>query len=160
VNPQTPPQTSTSLRIVRRFKVAPDVVFDTFTQPELMRVWWTEDTRFEVSLRVGGHWTITREDGDTTYTMTGVYLEVKRPHRLRYTIAMPQFSPNSDTITIDIAADARGGCEMIFVQSGLDIAEELKGLSPGSVSESETGWQQGFDLMAAAWDRLGLSLRK
>lgn len=160
MNNQTPPQTSTSLRIVRRFNVAPDVVFDTFTQPELMCVWWTQDTHFEVSLRVGGHWTITRQEGDTTYTMTGVYLEVKRPHRLRYTISMPQFSPNSDTITIDLAGDARGGCEMIFVQSGVDIAEELKAIPAGSVSESETGWQQGFDLMAAAWDRLGLSAQR
>jgi hypothetical protein len=24
-------------------------------------------------------------------------------------------------------------------------------LQPGAVSESEKGWQQGFDLMAAAW---------
>lgn len=66
---------------------------------------------------------------------------------------MPQFSPNSDTISIDITPEGKGGCEVIFVQSGPDIAEELKELSDGSVSESEKGWQQGFDLMAEAWEK-------
>lgn len=141
------------LKIVRRFQVAPEAVFDAFTKPESMRVWWTNDTTFDIDLRVGGSWTITRKEGDVTYTMTGEYLEIEQPHRLRYTIGMPQFSPNSDTIAIDITPDGKGGCEMTFVQSGNDIATELKELPPGGVSESEKGWQQGFDLMEAAWKK-------
>lgn len=142
---------SPSLEIVRKFNVAPEVVFDAFTKPEAMRVWWTYDTEFDIDLRVGGQWTITREEGDMTLTMTGEYLEVDRPHRLKHTIAMPQFSPNSDTVSIDITPDGKGGCEVTFIQSGPDIAVELKALSPGEASESEKGWHQGFDLMAAAW---------
>lgn len=140
------------LQIVRKFDVAPEVVFNAFTKPEAMRVWWTDDTTFDIDLRVGGRWTIVREEGDITYTMTGEYLEVDQPHRLKHTIAMAQFSPNSDVITIDITLDGKGGCEVTFVQSGPDIAEELKALSPGEVSESEKGWLEGFDLMAAAWE--------
>lgn len=140
-----------SLRILRKFDVAPEVVFDTFTKPGSMRVWWTDQTTFDIDLRVGGQWKIDRKEGEETYTMTGEYLEIERPHRLRYTIAMPQFSPNSDTVTIDITPDGKGGCKMIFVQSGRDIAAELQELPPGEVSESEKGWEQGFDLMEAAW---------
>lgn len=142
---------SRSLKIVRSFNVAPEVVFDAFTKPEAMRVWWTNDTEFDIDLRVGGRWTITRTEGDTTLTMTGEYLEAERPHRLRYTIAMPQFSPNSDIVTIDMVSDGKGGCVVTFVQSGKDIAAELDELPEGSISESEKGWQQGFDLMEAAW---------
>jgi uncharacterized protein YndB with AHSA1/START domain len=156
-NSQNSQPNQTSLRIVRKFDVAPEVVFDTFTKPEAMRVWWTDQTTFDIDLRVGGHWTIVRQEGDVTYTMIGEYLEVERPHRLRYTIAMPQFSPNRDTITIDISADGEGGSQVTFVQSGPDIAEELDALPPGTISESEKGWQQGFDLMAAAWSKQGLS---
>lgn len=140
-----------SLRIVRRFDVEPGVVFDAFTKPESMRVWWTDDTTFDIDLRVGGSWTIVREEGGVTYTMTGEYLEVERPRRLSHTIAMPQFSPNSDTVTIDITPNGKGGCEVVFVQSGPDIAEELRALPAGDTSASEEGWQQGFDLMADAW---------
>ncbi|HLR31114.1 MAG TPA: SRPBCC domain-containing protein [Fodinibius sp.] len=142
-----------SLRIVRRFNVAPEVVFDAFTKPEAMRVWWTDNTTFDIDLRVGGRWTITRKDGDVTYTMTGEYQEVEPPHRLRHTIAMPEFSPNSDTITLNITAEGESGCQLIFVQSGKDIAAELEKLPPEGISESEKGWQQGFDLMAEAWKK-------
>jgi uncharacterized protein YndB with AHSA1/START domain len=140
-----------SLRIVRKFKVAPEVVFDTFTKPDSMRVWWTDQTTFDIDLRVGGRWTIIREEGDETYTMTGEYLEVQRPHRLRYTIAMPQFSPNSDTITITIEDRDATGCIVIFEQAGPDIAQELQEVQAGKISASEEGWQQGFDLMEAHW---------
>lgn len=140
-----------TLHIVRRFNVAPEIVFDAFTDPQAMRVWWTDDTTFDMDLRVGGRWTITREEDGVTQTMTGEYLEVERPHRLRHTISMPQFSPNSDIVTIDIKPFGNRGCEVIFVQSGQDIAAELQALPPGTVSESEKGWQQGFDLMEVAW---------
>lgn len=142
-----------SLRIVRHFNVASEVVFDAFTKPETMRIWWTDDTTFDIDLRVGGRWTIIRKEGNSTYTMTGEYLEVERPHRLRFTISMPQFSPNSDIVTIEIIPDGEGGCEMIFVQNGKDIAAELQELPLGDVSESEKGWQQGFDLMKEAWEK-------
>src|SRR5690606_9314152 len=79
------------LHIVRRFNVEPEMVFDAFTKPEAMRIWWTDDTTFDIDLRVGGRWTITRKEGEVTYTMTGEYLEVERPYRLCYTITMPQF---------------------------------------------------------------------
>lgn len=141
-----------SLKIVRRFNVAPKVVFDALTKPEAMRVWWTDDTTFDIDLRVGGTWTITRTEGDMTFMMTGEYLEVNRPQKLQYTISMPQYSPNSDTVSVDIASDEKGGCEVTFVQSGPDIAEELKALPEGEVSQSEQGWQQGFDLMEEAWE--------
>ncbi|MEX0723548.1 MAG: SRPBCC domain-containing protein [Gracilimonas sp.] len=141
----------TDLKIVRLFNVAPKIVFDAFTKPEAMRVWWTDDTEFDMDLRVGGTWTITREEDGTTFTMTGKYLEVDRPHRLKYTISMPQFSPNSDIVSVDIEAKDKDGCKVTFIQSGPDITEELKALPEGEISQSEQGWQQGFDLMEKAW---------
>ena len=139
-----------SLKIVRQFDVGPEVVFDTFTKPELMRVWWTDQTTFDIDLRVGGCWTIIRREEDTEYIATGEYLEIEQPHRLQYTYAMPQFSPNSDTIAIMIIPE-QTGCVVTFVQSGEDIASELQTLLPGTASASEEGWQQAFDLMATAW---------
>ena len=140
-----------SLIIERRFDVAPDVVFDAFTIPDAMRVWWTDDTEFDIDLRPGGRWSISREEDGAKLTMTGEYLELDRPHRLRQTIGMPEFSPNFDVVTIDIAADADGGCTVRFEQIGPEIAAELAAHDGESPLESEEGWQQGFDLMEAAW---------
>lgn len=141
------------LRIVRQFNVVPEVVFDALTKPEAMRVWWTDETEFDIDLRVGGTWTITRTDGDMTFMMTGEYLKVNRPSSLKYTISMPQYSPNSDTVSVDIVPNGNGGCEVTFVQSGPDIAEGLKALPNGEISQSEEGWQQGFDMMEEAWQK-------
>lgn len=139
------------LRFERRFDVKPDQVFDMLTDPAQMQAWWGENVEFYIDLRVGGEWTIVRKEGDEVYTATGEYLDVQRPSRLKYTYSMPQFSPNTDTITIDI--EEKDGFSVVsFEQSGIDIAEELKALSPGETSASEAGWQQGFDLMAVAWE--------
>jgi len=146
------PDKSQSLRIVRQFNVAPEFVFDVFTKPEAMRVWWTEETTFDIDLRVGGQWAIIRKEAETVYTATGEYLEIENPHRLKYTYGMPQFSQNSDTISIDIAADGKSGCVVTFVVTGQDITSELRELQDGDISHSEKGWQQGFDLMAEAWE--------
>jgi uncharacterized protein YndB with AHSA1/START domain len=142
---------SQNIRLVNRFTVPPETVFDAFTRPDAMRAWWTDDTVFEIDLREGGAWTITREEDGQTLVLTGEYLEVDRPRRLRYTIAMPAFSPNQDEVTIDIAEE-EGGCVVTFEQSGPDIAAELEALAPGEESPSAIGWQQGFDLLAEAWN--------
>ncbi len=140
------------LRIVRRFGVPPDVVFDVLTNPDSMPIWWGENTIFDIDLRVGDRRRIVRTEGKTTYTATGEYLEVDKPHRLTYTFAMPQFSPNSDTISVEITPE-ESGCVVTFSQTGEDIASELRELAPGTTSASEAGWQQGFDLMEAAWKK-------
>ncbi len=149
---RTPANGEPSLRIVRSFDVPPEIVFDVFTDPDEMPVWWGPGVTFEIDLRVGGRWKIIREAGDTTYTATGVYQVVERPFRLEYTYAMPQFSPNSDLISIEITSDANGS-QLTFVQSGVDIAQELRQTPEGEMSASESGWRLGFDLMAAAWAR-------
>lgn len=140
------------LKIVRNFSATPEAVFDVFTKPEAMRVWWTDQTTFDIDLRVGGRWTIVRKEGDTTYTATGEYMEVERPHRLKYTYAMPQFSPNSDVISIEIESDGKGGSIMTYIHEGTDIAEELASVKAGAMSESEKGWRQGFDLMEVSFN--------
>jgi uncharacterized protein YndB with AHSA1/START domain len=140
------------LRIERRFDVPPETAFDTFTIQDQMRVWWGKAVEFDIDLQVGGHWTIVRWEDGTKYLATGTYLEVERPTRLRYTFSMPQFSPDSDMITIRIEDDDQG-CSVTFEQTGNGIAKELRELPPGDTSPSEAGWQQGFDLMVAAWSK-------
>ena len=138
------------LHIERRFDVSPEIVFDVLTVPEKMQIWWGDNAEFEIDLKAGGHWKITRDEGHEKYVAEGQYLAVERPSSLEYTYGMPQFSPNTDIIKIKIENDPEG-CLLTFEQHGEDIASELNNLSPGEISESETGWQQGFDLMAAAW---------
>lgn len=140
-----------NLKIVRNFDVEPEKVYSAFTNPKDMIVWWTPDTEFDIDLRVGGQYAITRKEGETTYVMSGKYLEVEQPSKLKYTCAMLDFSPIIDTLTIEILPDGKGGSRLTFIQEGEGIRKELKRLPEGTISESEKGWNQGFDLMAQSW---------
>lgn len=139
------------LKIERHFDVEPEKVYRAFTNPKDMVVWWTPDTKFDIDLRVGGQYIITREEDGNKFVMTGKYLEVERPHKLKYTCGMPDFSTIMDTIMVEIQADAKGGSQLTFIQVGAGIDEELKQLSEGTVSETEKGWNYGFDLMEKSW---------
>lgn len=140
------------LRVTRRFAAPPQAVFDAWTKPEMIQHWLftapTTNTVLDIDARVGGTWTIgDRRDG-VDYTATGEYLEVERPHRLVFTFAMPQFSPNTDRITVQIEADGSGAI-MTFTQEGIDIAAELRQADPDPADSSEQGWSQMFELLAA-----------
>ncbi len=82
-------------------------------------------------------------------TASGEYLEIEQPRRLVYTFAMLQFSPNSDTITLEIEPEGNSSV-ITFTQAGVDIANELREIPPGQKGASEQGWNQGFDSLAAA----------
>ena len=140
-----------NLQIVHHFNVPPQKVFDAFTKPTAMKVWWTKTTTFDIDLNVGGIWTIVRTDGADEYTATGKYLEIDKPNKLVYTYGMPQFSLNKDTITIEIVANGEYGSTLTFTQKGIDIDTELNALEAGSISQSEEGWRYAFDLMEKAW---------
>ena len=139
------------LKIERLFDAEPETVFRAFTNPKDMRVWWTPDTVFDIDLNVGGQYTITREEDGTKFIMTGEYLEVERPYKLKYTCGMPDFSPVMDTITIEIRVDENGGSILRFTQVGQGIQEELRQIPEGTISETEKGWNYGFDLMEKSW---------
>ena len=142
-----------NLSFQRTLKVSQQRIFDAFTDPEMMKIWWTPTTSFEIDLKVGGDWKIIRTEGESVFTAQGEYLEINNPGLLKYSYAMPQFSPNTDTITIDIVKQGENTCLVTFTQSGMDIASELSQLEDGSISQSEQGWQTAFDIMAKAWEQ-------
>ena len=139
-----------SLIIERKLSVHPDTVFEVFTNPEMMRIWWTETTKFEVDLKPRGKWKIIRSEGENVYTALGEYLEIDKPQLVKYTYAMPQFSPNSDTIEIIIKPDGDQSTNVTFIQTGKDVSNELDLLKQGEISGSEQGWQMAFDIIESS----------
>jgi uncharacterized protein YndB with AHSA1/START domain len=81
----------TTFRTERSFSASPEEVFDAWTNPEVLRRWWTRDSSWsspgcEVDLRVGGRYVLRMRDADgELHVVGGEYREVDRPRRLVYT---------------------------------------------------------------------------
>jgi uncharacterized protein YndB with AHSA1/START domain len=136
------------LCMTRRFAAPPERVFAAWIDPEMVKRWLfagPTDERYQAEIdgRVGGTWTIIARRDGVDYTATGEYLEIDPPRRLVFTFAMPQFSPNSDRLIVELSPDG-DGCLMTFTQEGVDIAEELRQVPAGDVGGSEAGWTLMF----------------
>jgi len=73
--------------VTRRFDAPRTLVFDAYTQPELLKRWYDAPGRSlvvcEIDLRVGGAYRfLWRGEGRTDVGMRGVHREVVRPERL------------------------------------------------------------------------------
>jgi glutathione S-transferase len=80
-----------NLKLQRTFDAPAQAVFAAWTDPEVLRRWWTigEDwtaEAAEVDLRVGGGYRLTMRDaGGTDCTVVGEYLRIEPPERLVHT---------------------------------------------------------------------------
>jgi uncharacterized protein YndB with AHSA1/START domain len=143
--------TQTELRLERRFQAPPEAVFDAWTNPEVLRRWWAagpgwETPAADVDLRPGGRYRLTMRDpaAQAEHTVTGEYVEVRRPDRLTYTWAWepepdgPDMGPPS-RVTVDFVPDG-GGTRVELTHSELASDE--------SRAQHEHGWNAVLDNLA------------
>ncbi|KAF0805629.1 hypothetical protein A167_03407 [Alcanivorax sp. S71-1-4] len=152
-----PDSTPQALVLTREFNATPEQLFAAWTDPAQVRQWLftspqSESSEQRLDVREGGRWEISDVREGQRYTACGEYLEVSPPTRLVFTFAMPQFSPNSDRITITLQATAQG-CLMVLRQEGEDIAAELSALQAGTSGGSEQGWLLMFRALAGVLAR-------
>lgn len=133
-----------AVKVTRRLAATPERVFDAWVNPELAGKWLmttkSSKTDYDLDVRVGGEYTITRRTDEKVYVAVGKYLEVDPPRRLVFTFAMPQFAVDVDTVTLEIEPDG-DGCVLTVTQSGL---------RPGYQDSTKNGWGKMFDLLEAA----------
>jgi uncharacterized protein YndB with AHSA1/START domain len=139
--------TQTELRLERRFEAPPEAVFDAWTNPTVLRRWWSagpgwETPAADVDLRPGGRYRLTMRDpaADAEHTVRGEYIEVRRPDRLTYTWAWehdPTGSPSR--VTVDFVPDG-GGTRVAITHSELASDE--------SRARHEHGWNAVLDNLA------------
>src|SRR5262249_11203731 len=99
------PAANNRIQVARRFEASSERVFDAWVDPKLAHRWLfaspaSVESDFELDLRVGGRWKIAEGGSRTEYAALGEYLTIERPHRLVFTFAMPQFSPDHDRVIV------------------------------------------------------------
>jgi uncharacterized protein YndB with AHSA1/START domain len=114
--------------VVRRtIHASAERLFDAWTRPDQLRVWWgprpVTCSGAEVDLRVGGRYSITNALPDgTTVVIEGEFREIQRPLKLVYTWRMGQGSQESSLVTVRFEA-RHEGTEVIVVHENVPNAD-------------------------------------
>lgn len=136
----------TSVKISRRFNASPERVFDAWTDPAMASQWLfttkSSKTTYDLDVRVGGSYTITRISNGKKYVAVGKYVEIDRPRKLVFTFGMPQFAADFDTVIVEIEADG-DGCVVTLTQEGL---------RPGYEKSTVNGWGKMFMALEGIFD--------
>ena len=139
------PRRDHHMSIVRRFHAEAERVFNAWVDPELACLWLFRSPAstagdFDFDLRIGGRWKVSDRTDPAEYAAVGQYLAIEPPHRLVFTMAMPQFSADHDHVAIEIMPDGQG-CILTLAQEGL---------APGSEESFRKGWGAMFDDLVVA----------
>jgi uncharacterized protein YndB with AHSA1/START domain len=133
------------VRVSHRFSASAERVYDAFLDPSkasrfLFATPTGQSVRCEIDARVGGRFSIVdRRDGEDV-EHTGEYLALERPQRIVFSMAVPQYSPDTTTIHIDIAP-LQQGCE-------LTLTHEIGAQSENMRSRTQSGWANILELAA------------
>jgi uncharacterized protein YndB with AHSA1/START domain len=147
----------TQILITREFNAPAHLVYRCFTEPELVKRWWSGQkgtvTLAEIDLRVGGTWRYVMEaTGGFEVGFHGEYQEIVTDERLVYTEAyegIPDPDGNSGLITLTFTeSDGRTTVHM--------LCEYHNRVTRDIVINSgmESGMQEGMDLL----EELAISL--
>jgi uncharacterized protein YndB with AHSA1/START domain len=124
--------------VVRRvLPASPDVVFDEWLDAEGMAEWMcprpARPTRIELDPRVGGRFLIDIDDEGFELSITGEYLELDRPHRLRFTWDCSTWEPSDGTSIVTVTLEPHGdGLTLMTIHHAQ--------LPPTLVDDHRNGW--------------------
>ncbi|MCY1031909.1 SRPBCC family protein [Corallococcus sp. BB11-1] len=119
------------LTVTHRFKASAERVFDAWLDPQKARHWFfvtNEDTplvRSEVDARVGGRFCFSDLRDGAEVEHMGEYLEIDRPRRLVFLLTVPQYSTDSDRVTVEIIPQGTG-CELTLTAEMMPAWAEYK----------------------------------
>ena len=140
------------VRVSHRFTAPAERVFDAWLTPnQAARFFFATRTgnimRCEIDARVGGTFLVTdrrpQADGDESVFDAehhGTYLQIERPERLVFDLAVSPYSDEPTRVTIDITPESPNSCE-------LTLTHELGDTPMARAYELQTlqGWTKMLD---------------
>jgi uncharacterized protein YndB with AHSA1/START domain len=133
-------------RVQRIMPAAPEVVFDEWLNPESLTEWMCPRPVRVVALtlepRVGGTVRFDIDDVGTRVLITGRFLSIDRPRRLRFTWSASDWPDPTAVSVVNVAFEPRGDDQTLMT-----IEHSL--LPPGTFDEYQSGWEGVSDQLAA-----------
>jgi uncharacterized protein YndB with AHSA1/START domain len=136
-----------SLQVTRMIKARRQRVFDSWTKPELMHLWFAPGTMRVTSAstdpRVGGAYRIEMRGDEATNIVTGVYTEIVPNELLSFTWGWQNHPGPESQVTV-LFKDVTGGTEVILTHERLANEE--------SRNKHEHGWKGCLQNLARLYD--------
>lgn len=130
----TAPPGGGQVRVERVLPAPPERVFDAWLDADGLTAWLCPDpaatTHAELDARVGGHYHIVMQDGETTHHLRGEYLEIDRPRRLAFTWVASARPDERTIVTVDLAPHAEG-THLTLTHTGFGDASVADGYRNG-----------------------------
>lgn len=134
-----------SLTLVRRIKAPPATVFEAWTRPEILALWWgphhTRMAGAEIDARAQGRFRIVLvEDNGARHEVSGSYAEVTPPERLVFSWAWTNAPERVSRVSVVFRAIAEG-TEVTLTHDR--FADE------GTATRHRRGWTESLDRLVA-----------
>ena len=128
--------TSCKVQVARRYAASAEQVFDAWIDARHAGLWLFATTagqmvRVEIDARIGGQFMFIDRRAGEEVQHCGEYLELDRPHRLKFTFAVPKYSAIYTRVAIDISR-AGTGCELTLMHEGV---------LPEYEAQTQKGWE-------------------
>lgn len=133
-----------SVSVTHWFPASAERVFDAWLDPAKARKFLFatatgQMVRAEIDARVGGCFTIVERRSGEDVAHVGTYLEIERPRRLVFTLAVPKYSPAEDRVSVEIRP-ARGGSE-------LTLTHEMGAKMADFRGRAADGWRRVLEVL-------------
>ena len=123
--------------VERILPAPPDIVFDEWLDPVGMAEWMcprpARPTRIDLDPRVGGRFLIDIDDEGFELSVTGEYLELDPPHRLRFTWYCSVWDPSVPESIVTISLEPHGDTSTLMTIHHVQ-------LPPRDVDGHRDGW--------------------
>ncbi len=134
------------VRVRHLMPAPPEVVFDQWLDRESLMEWMcprpVRCVAVAVDARVGGQLRLDMDDSGTLVLMTGHFLEIERPRRLRFTWSQSDWRDPTVASIVAVDFEPVGDGQTLMV-----IEHSL--LPPDVVDDYRTGWPPTCDQLAA-----------
>jgi uncharacterized protein YndB with AHSA1/START domain len=140
--------------VERVFNAPRQVVWQAFTEPELLAQWWGRGNRLvieKLELRRDGHWRFVEHAEDGVHGFEGQYREVTPPERLAWTFAWDGMTGHVvlDTVTFEDLGDGR---TKVVSRSLFETSEERDAIISSGM---EKGRNRSYGALDLLLDRAG-----
>jgi uncharacterized protein YndB with AHSA1/START domain len=130
-----------SVHIEKIFDAPVELVWQTWTEPELLKLWFGSDPngtvqKAELDLKVGGHYEIIFKDSDLSeHYCNGTFIEIKEKQKLVFSWEWKSEPGHISQVEVNLFPIGEK-TKMIF---------EHRNLNPDSIHNYEYGWNSGFN---------------